>query len=274
MISPPPRVLINGEPRDTLSVLDRGLQYGDGLFETIRVVDGACQYWSEHMHRLELGCQKLGIQFPGKEGLRRDADSLIQSSLKGVLKIIVTRGFSERGFRINLDNSPNRVLLLASQPQYPAKYYQEGVDLVLCRQRLGNSPQLAGIKHLNRLEQVLARKEWDDEYQEGLLLDQFDQVAEGTMSNVFIIEGQFVVTPRLEACGVHGIIRDQIIRQVDDFGMKIELENFTMERFLEAEAVFMTNSIFGVWPLKSFDKRIWKPHPLTLRLLTALEFSI
>ena len=271
MISPP-SVLINGESCETLSVLDRGLQYGDGLFETIRVVDGRCQYWDEHMERLELGCEKLGIQFPGRVDLGKDADSLIQPSQMGVLKIIVTRGVSERGFRINPKNPPNRVVLLVSQSQYPAKYYSEGVELVLCKQRLGNSPQLAGIKHLNRLEQVLARREWDDEYQEGLLLDQFGRVAEGTMSNVFIVEGQCLITPELETCGVHGVIREQIIKKVDTWSMKIKRENFTKQRLLEADAVFMTNSIFGVWPVRSFKKRSWEPHPLIPRLLATLGF--
>ena len=272
MISPP-SVLINGEPRETLSVLDRGLQYGDGLFETIRIVDGRCQYWDEHVDRLELGCEKLGIQFPGRVDLGKDADSLIQPSQMGVLKIIVTRGVSERGFRINPKNPPNRVVLLVSQSQYPAKYYSEGVELVLCKQRLGNSPQLAGIKHLNRLEQVLARREWDDEYQEGLLLDQFGRVAEGTMSNVFIVEGQCLITPELETCGVHGVIREQIIKKVDTWSVKIKRENFTKQRLLEADAVFMTNSIFGVWPVRSFEKRSWKPHPLIPCLLATLGFS-
>ena len=130
------RILINGELRDTLSVLDRGLQYGDGLFETIRVVDGGGQYWGEHMDRLESGCRKLGIRFPNREVLRKDVDTLVQSFPKGVLKIIVTRGVSERGFRSNTVHLPNRVVLMASQPQYPAQYYQEGVELVLCKQRL------------------------------------------------------------------------------------------------------------------------------------------
>ncbi len=268
-----PRFLVNGEPCDTLSVLDRGLQYGDGLFETIRVVDGQCQYWDEHLERLELGCQKLGIRFPGRVGLKKDADSLVQPSFMGVLKIIVTRGVSDRGFRMNAANPPNQVLSLATPPLYSSQYYQQGIKLVLCRQRLGTSPQLAGIKHLNRLEQVMARREWDDEYQEGLLLDQFDQVAEGTMSNVFIIDGHRLLTPKLEACGVHGIIRDQIIKQADTLGMEIRLENFSKARLLKADAVFLTNSIFGVWPVRSFEKQFWESHSLIPRLLTILGFS-
>jgi 4-amino-4-deoxychorismate lyase len=269
-----PPVLINGElSAGSLSVLDRGLQYGDGLFETILVEDGHCHYWAEHMGRLERGCQRLGIQFPSRELLSEEVTSLIQSSSKGVLKLIITRGISERGYRIDSSVSPNRIAALNSLPAYPENYYQEGIRLVLCQQRLGHNPQLAGVKHLNRLEQVMARREWCEEYQEGVLLDQFDQVAEGTMSNVFILKGDILRTPVLDGCGVHGIIRDQVLQHASAQGVNVKLENFGVRQLLDADAVFLTNSIIGVWPVRSFNKKFWKLHGLIPSLRSSLGFS-
>jgi 4-amino-4-deoxychorismate lyase len=266
--------LINGELRSVISVRDRGFQYGDGLFETLRVVNGVCQYWQEHMDRLETGCQKLGLLFPGRALLETEVNTLNQSLDSSVVKIIITRGVTERGYRIDNTVLPTRVLLLDSMPQYPAEYYRQGIDLFLCQQRLGNNPQLAGIKHLNRLEQVMARREWADEYQEGLLLDQFSQVGEGTMSNVFIIDGKALLTPKLERCGVHGIIREQILRQTDIPGIKIKQEDFSIDRLLKADAVFLCNSLIGIWPVRSFEEQTWELHPMIFKLQRAVGFAL
>jgi 4-amino-4-deoxychorismate lyase len=270
-----PSVLINGQltlSAGSLSVLDRGLQYGDGLFETILVEDGHCHYWAEHLGRLELGCRKLGIQFPGRALLSEEVTFLIQSSSKGVLKLIITRGVSERGYRVDPSVSPNRIATLNSLPTYPESYYQEGIRLVLCQQRLGHNPQLAGVKHLNRLEQVMARREWHEEYQEGVLLDQFDQIAEGTMSNLFILKGNILRTPVLDGCGVHGIIRDQVIQHASAQGVNVKLENFGVEQLLDADVIFLTNSIIGVWPVRSFEEKFWESHRLIPGLRNSLGF--
>jgi 4-amino-4-deoxychorismate lyase len=147
--------LVNGEPGDVIPVSDRGLLYGDGIFETIAVREGRPRHWQRHMHRLQAGCTRLGIQPFENSLLTAEADSITNGVDKGVLKLIVTRGSGGRGYRVAEAIACTRIMQLHPWPEYPAANAEQGVKTRLCETRLGHNPVLAGIKHLNRLEQVL-----------------------------------------------------------------------------------------------------------------------
>ena len=204
--------LVNGEPGELIPVSDRGLLYGDGVFETIVVREGCPQHWQRHMNRLQAGCTRLGIQPFESVQLAAEADSIIKGADTGVLKLIVTRGSAGRGYRVAETNVSTRIMQLHPWPDFAASCSATGVEVRLCNTRLGHNAALAGIKHLNRLEQVLARQEWDDPgIMEGLLLDAEERIIEGTMSNMFMVSKGVLLTPYLRSCGVAGVMRSVIL---------------------------------------------------------------
>ena len=248
-------MLINGKWATAVAADDRGLQYGDGVFETLAVRGGAPVQWSRHLARLRRGCQCLGIPVPSERVLADEAARLCRGSGLAVLKIIVTRGPGGRGYRPPDRATPTRILALHAWPEHPQRYGREGIDLTICRTRLGSNPRLAGIKHLNRLEHVLARAEWDEEFQEGLMLDSGSRVIEGTMSNLFLIRGEALVTPDLGASGVLGVTRARIIEWARDHVRGAEVRPVALEELHGAEGLFVCNSIIGVWPVRSLEGR-------------------
>lgn len=253
--------LVNGVAAEQISIADRGLQYGDGCFETIAVQQGQALLWDRHIQRLVSGCQRLGINASViADELSVDAKNIITSAMDGVLKIIVTRGAGERGYRSDNTQRPSRIVTFSPSPQYPKDYRREGIAMRLCDTRLSENKTLAGIKHLNRLEQVLARSEWQDQYQEGLMLNQAGQVVEGTMSNVFVQIGDEVITPLLNHCGVAGVMRSVIFDKLSDKNINCQQRQLELQILYEADAIFICNSIIGLWPVISLDN---KSFPIT-----------
>ena len=250
------RYLINGEPAASVSVADRGLQYGDGLFETVAVIAGQPRLWDRHLARLRSGAQRLGIACPEKVALQREADRLTQGMAgNGVLKIVVTRGQGGRGYRPRVETPPTRILSLHAFPEYPAAYWTIGVDVRLCATRLSEQPALAGIKHLNRLDQVIARGEWDNEsVAEGLMLDQNGRVIEGTFTNLFALRAGRLYTADLARCGVAGVMRQAILDYCDGQGLPLRVvPGLSLDELEAAEEVFLSNSLIGVWSVRSID---------------------
>lgn len=267
-----PAILINGRPGESLSALDRGLLYGDGLFETMAVRDGVPQHWSRHIARLEEGCARLGIGMPDTDMLRDEADRLCRGVQRAVLKLIVTRGAGGRGYRAAPDVAPTRILQRHPFPVWPADYTAAGVRVRLCDLRLGHNPRLAGIKHLNRLEQVLARAEWDDpDINEGLLLDTNGHLIEGTMSNVFLVRDGVLLTPDLACCGVAGVTRALILELAGAAGIVTEVRDITMDDLAGADEVLLCNSLIGIWPVCRLENRTWQTGTLTRRLQDCLD---
>lgn len=244
--------IVNGELSSTLSVQDRGLSYGDGVFETIALVDQKIIFWDEHYQRLLKGCAQLRISHPSEATLKSNVTQLLEStekSLNYVIKIIVTRGNGERGYKTSPNINSNIIISLSSYPNHPKEYWIDGIKVKSCETKLSSQRQLAGIKHLNRLEQVLARQEWVDEYQEGLLSDDNGYVIEGVMSNLFIIKDKIIYTPSLTNSGVEGIMRHVVLNLCESNGMIVTIEPLSLERTLEADEVFLTNSLIGIWPV-------------------------
>ena len=249
--------LIDGEPRQQISLLDRGLAYGDGVFETIKVDTGKLALWQLHKQRLFVGCRALGIPFTDQAILDKEATELAsRTNQPAVLKLVITRGQGGRGYRADERMTPNRMLWITERQDAPIQYQQQGVDVTVCHHRLPHSPNLAGIKHLNRLDQVIARREWQEEYQEGLLCDEQGNVIEGTMSNLFVYHGRKLLTPNLDRCGVAGVMRAHIMQQAEKQGIVVSEQSITIKTITHSDGAFLCNSLIGLWPIKKIDQQI------------------
>jgi len=261
-------LLVNGEPGETLPVSDRGLQYGDGVFETIEINGQRPVFFDRHLKRLEDGCRRLAIPCPAFGRLTEEAGLLCQQApARAVLKILVTSGSGGRGYRRPEAIQATRILSLHPYPDYPDAFATQGINTRLCGTRLGINPALAGIKHLNRLEQVLARAEWSDQgIQEGIMLDSNDQVIEGTMTNLFYVKNHALHTAPLTQCGIAGIIRNLIMELADQHDLRVKQPNYTLEQLVSADEIFVCNSIIGIWPVKQIDRLAFEPGPITRKL--------
>ncbi|MBA1272766.1 aminodeoxychorismate lyase [Stutzerimonas azotifigens] len=257
---------VNGYPADGVAVHDRGLAYGDGLFETIRVVDGSPRYAERHLRRLVHGCQRLSI--PCEPDLvRSELQAFARSLGDGVAKLVLTRGAGQRGYGSPDPCHPTRLLLAAPAPAYPSENADEGVALYPCTTRLAEQPLLAGLKHLNRLEQVLARAEWQDRrYAEGLMCDTSGRVIEGVFSNLFMVIDDRLTTASLARCGVAGIMRERILDIAGQQGWQVEQEDIDLGQLWHASEVFCCNSQYGIWPVRSLQSHAWPVGPMTLKL--------
>lgn len=268
-------ILINGQPESRIEIADRGLQYGDGLFETIAYRHGRLEFFPQHIRRLLAGCQRLNILFPPEQQQQLEAEVAAvcqQLENNAVIKIIVTRGSGGRGYRYQSGMQATRIISTHPMPVYPATH-AAGVTVRICQQRLANNPTLAGIKHLNRLEQVLARNEWQDEQiAEGLMFDYQDRLIEGTMSNVFLVQNNQLWTPDLSTAGIAGIMRQKVIEIAQQQGIDCHVTPLKLEQLKQATEIFMCNSLIGIWPVRHIvDYAIELPHgPLTKQLQQAL----
>jgi len=267
-----PATRVDGAADDCVDASDRGLLYGDGLFETMAVQNGRVSRWARHMTRLLAGCERLGIPVVDTRLLAHEADELLAGNGQGVLKVIVTRGSGGRGYREPDRVVPRRILQLHPRPDFPPAACEAGVAVRMCTTRLSHNPQLAGIKHLNRLEQVLARREWDDpQIAEGLVLDVDGRLVEGTMSNLFVVREQRLLTPDLHHCGVAGIIRSVILELAERESLPAEIRALNATDLLAADEVFLCNSLIGIWPVIAIDGRRYHKGAITSHLQQLLQ---
>ena len=257
---------IDGQPAEALPLTDRGLHYGDGLFETLAVRDGSIRRLSMHLERLQDGCARLGMPRPDEQQLRRELDAACRGQKHAVLKLMLTRGSGGRGYRPPAPPIVTRILFRYPWPDYPSDWSELGIELRICRTRLGLNPALAGLKHLSRLEQVLARAEWDEGPPEGLMLDASGHVIECTMTNLFAspAEGR-LVTPDLTHAGVAGVTRRHILERARAEGFSVEVKRLALDEVLESREIFVCNSIAGVWPVHRIEARSYTVGPLTRR---------
>ncbi|MFT0212434.1 aminodeoxychorismate lyase [Pseudomonas sp. F1_0610] len=268
-------IWLNGQLAETISLADRGLAYGDGVFETMKVVDGKIPLLDWHWQRLLNSCQRLQIPLDIRL-LQAELDSFLstQADLDFTCKLIITRGLGQRGYAQPKPCLPNRILLASASPVWPSSYAEEGICLFECQTALARQPLLAGIKHLNRLEQVLARNEWQDsKYAEGLMRDTQGWVIEGVFSNIFCVINGCLVTPDLSDSGVEGVRRQQILDLAKMHALSYKVAKLSLSDLAQASEVFMCNSSYGIWPVREFSTQHWLVGPITRKLQRLIEYK-
>ena len=258
---------VDGQPAHALASLkDRGLAYGDGLFETLAVKAGQPLLLDLHMQRLAQGCSRLAI-VADNTVIRSEVLAYAQAMGEGVLKLIVTRGDSLRGYSASPEALPRRILQASPPAAYPEANAQEGIQLFDCATRLAEQPLLAGLKHLNRLEQVLARAEWQDPtYAEGLMRDTSGRVIEGVFSNLFLVRDGSLYTADLQRCGVAGVMRAALLIEAERQSIACHVTDISFEQLRQADELFLCNSVYGIWPVRAFAELSWPVGPLTRKL--------
>ena len=265
-------MLINGLPGDTISAADRGLMYGDGVFRTMRLSDRRIVHWSHHYRKLQQDCAALLLPCPDAYLLESEIEQLAWEQPQGVLRLTLTRGIGPRGYAPPADAHLARILSLSPLPAFSAAWAEQGVRLHLCELRLSAQPRLAGVKHLNRLENVLAAAEWNDPaIAEGLLCDEVGRVIGGVRSNVFCWRDGVLLTPDLSRCGVAGVQRQRIIEWALQSGQLLEVRDLALDEILVADEVFVCNSVFGLWPVRELSGRNWHEFSRTRQLAAQLE---
>jgi 4-amino-4-deoxychorismate lyase len=259
---------INGEAADKVSVLERGLHYGDGVFETLRCHQGRVLFLADHLARLQRGCAQLDINFTDIETLREELTQLASLSVHAMFKVIVSRGIAQsRGYAASGTEHATRIVL-----RYPTAAYRvpRPGKVGVATMRLSENVQLAGIKHLNRLENVLAQRErLELNCDEMLLLNARDEVICGSMSNVFAVRAGQLLTPRIDTCGVAGVLRQQVRRLAQQLDIPYLEQPMTIVDMNSVDELFLTNVRVGIWSVASLDQKRLLPGQLVPRLQTA-----
>jgi 4-amino-4-deoxychorismate lyase len=247
-------VIVNGEISDSISVYDRGLAYGDGVFETVLANNGKCLLWDRHLERLKKSLEQLQIATDELNNLYPVLKPYLPPEAEQVVKIIVTRGNSQRGYAVEADSTPNTLIYITEKPKPVQDWAKIGARAVFCKTRLAYQPSLAGLKHLNRLEQILARLELTGhDLQEGIMRGQQGEVVEGIMHNLFFVKNSELFTPDLSQCGVAGIMRTFIIENCQQLGLPLHIGEVSVEQLLAADEIFLSNSINVIWPICELD---------------------
>lgn len=260
-------IWINGSEGACIDPADRGLAYGDGLFETLRIEQGRPLFLEQHLSRLFNSCLYFGLA-PDTEKLHQDFSRFLQvCPVFCVAKIMVTRGVSGRGYLPDAAALPTVIFSAHAQAGHPDDFALEGVVAGLCVQRLGQQPMLAGHKHLNRLEQVLLRRELVGlGVEEALVCDPDGHVVEGVFNNVFLVRAGVLHTPRIETAGIRGVMRALVMEQARVGDIHVQEGHYQPDDFLDADEVFFCNSVNGIWPVRRLFDRHWCPGPLTRQL--------
>jgi len=265
-------MLVNGKLGKLINIRDRGLLYGDGVFRTMRVSAGHALHWPLHYQKLQHDCAMLGISCPDFALLSVELEDLLVQTSNAVMKLIVTRGQGARGYAPSSHVEPTHLWDISPLPDYPTDWAVNGIKACLCRLRLGQQPRLAGIKHLNRLENVLAAAELNDaSIAEGLLMDEAGNVIEGTRSNVFMVSRDELITSDLSRCGVAGVQRDRVMAWAKQHNMPLQVRNFSLKEVFQANELFVVNSIIGMWSVRELEQNYWTEFPIAMRIRQSLE---
>jgi 4-amino-4-deoxychorismate lyase len=267
------RWLINGELAESIPVSDRGLQYGDGLFETMAVRAGKIRLLEQHLGRLTISCKRLGIPTDCLQDLPIMLDKCIASAPHGTVKIIVTRGTGQRGYALPQQSKATICIGFAADAITGTQPVPARVGF--CATPIARNVVLAGLKTLNRLEQVMARAEWsaDAGFDEGLMSNDRGEVVCGTMTNLFIVRENTLTTPLLDEAGVRGVMRSHVLGLAGDMNIKVHESHLLRADIESADAVFLTNALKGIWPVAEIAGQVVANSNLVTDLQAALTAS-
>jgi len=256
MLDGPLQSLINGQQAERISIRDRGFQYGDGCFETIRILSNKPILWSAHLKRLKHACKtlQLSVNF---ELLQNEITQLLQDNKTAdvILKITVTRGEGGRGYTPPEHANCTRIIQLID---YIAADTRTGARVVVCQHRLSSNCLLGGIKHLNRLDQVLASAQIPADFDEGLCMDEQGTVIEGCRSNLLLAIDNQLVTPDLSKSGVEGVMLSHLIDEFQVQGIRVLRKKISLCELKVASEIFLCNSVFGIWPVAEIENEDWR----------------
>lgn len=271
-------VIDQGSYKGEFESWDRGTQFGDGLFETILVKNGFPKQLSLHIDRLTKGLERLSINCAGIDIksliLNTVEEFCVKSQLKdGVYKLIVNRGSSNRGYGYLSTIEPNITSLFNRLPVFDPQIYMDGVALKICKTHCAIQTDLAGLKHLNRLENVLAKQELSEEF-EGLMFNYLGFAIEGTMSNVFFEKDGQLYTPLLNLSGVEGTMRSLVIDFAKAHNINVNVSNFSSGELMSFESGFICNSIFGIVPINKLGDSKFVIGPVTTDVQTINQAEV
>jgi 4-amino-4-deoxychorismate lyase len=248
---------------------NRGFQYGDGVFETIAVRHGKPRLWNYHMRRLGRACERLGLTLPTSiDAAVTDAiESTLEDRHRCVVKVVVTAAPGQRGYGREMPGQAETFVTVFPATELERSAYRHGIVTRFCDTRLAVGSPFAGLKTLNRLEQVLARSELrQTDALEGFTFDVENRLICGTMSNVFLVRDNAVATPALQRCGVEGVMRQLVL----DLAPDIEVGDLVLADLQAADEVFITNSQIGLVPVSRCGDHSWPVGPVTLATMRKL----
>lgn len=238
---------------DALLVEGRGFAYGDGVFETMRSHAGGIHWWPAHRARLALGAARLRLPMPDVEVMEQALAAWTQAHPDAVIKLQLTRPSGGRGYSPMQHGDP--VWALLASP-LPPPVPPGGLRVRWCETRLAVQPALAGIKHCNRLEQILARAEWQPgDADEGLMLDGDGHVVCATAANVFVLRDGRWWTPPVDRCGIAGVCRSWVVR-----ALAVGERRLSPEEVETADAVILSNAVRGILPVAQVGTTALAPH--------------
>ena len=255
-----PVILIDGKKQSKASIFNRNTQFGDGLFETCLVENKKLLFWSNHFERMKLGCDRLKISMIDETLWLSDikkAFSLMKID-NCIVKLVLSRGESLRGYSYKYNIRPIRITIVS---ELKKNNQDKGFSLEFCNSGYNSNPKLAGIKHCNRLEQVIARA--GIKVDDGIMLDENENVVSVTQGNIFCIQGNRLITPNLDKCGIEGTRRAVILKIAVDLGFDINIKNLSVAELLRSDEVFISNSIQGVGPVNQIEDFVYSKHKIT-----------
>jgi len=261
-----PIVLINGAKQSKISIFNRNSQFGDGLFETCLVENKKILFWINHFDRLNRGCKQLKITKVDESVWLSDVKKALSlcNYDRCVVKLILSRGESQRGYGFKDDIKPVRAVIIS---ELQKATLNNSFSLEYCQSGYDSNPKLAGIKHCNRLEQILARAGLKSD--EGIMLDENCNVISVTQGNIYAIHGNTLITPKLDKCGVEGTRRAVILDLAKLQGIKVKVEALSVEKLGQADEVFISNSIIGIQSISQIGEISFGESPITKKIKDA-----
>ncbi len=259
--------LINGQAQTQLNAEDRAIHYGDGLFETMLYQHGKIALWKQHYSRLDAGCKVLGLANVDEKTLLKDLETLTKklSNECYLIKLIISRGAAGRGLHVDKTIAISRIFL-AYDFDVKALKSNKPKQLTLCKIRLMRNKTLGGIKHLNRLNYVLAADELDAKFDEGIMLNDRDELVECITNNLFFIKEKTIFTAPIDDCGVAGIKRQQVIDTAKDLGIMVCIKAILFEDLKQMDECFITNAVVGLQSVASIDSVDFTKQAMTQKL--------
>lgn len=242
--------LVNGIQQNQIDIENRGLAYGDGLFTTAKIIDGQIQYLSSHVQRLLVGCEKLALIAPSTVELTEQLSQVVKSYDLAVLKVIITASSGGRGYARSTNPKSELIIMVHDYPKHYDELAIEGITLGNSHQKMGINPMLSGLKHLNRLEQVLLRQELANSKEDDLVVTNIhNEVIEATSANLFFWLDGKLCTPDVTSSGVNGIMRQTILQKYPETLIK----KVTLAELASSPAMFICNCVMGVMPVKNYN---------------------